>query len=308
MRIRPAERTGITYRTARPTTGLWFSEGLTIYYADLLRRRAGIPTGDSSRVAHLEMAIARYLSNPGNSHVSPERTSLFEYGAPPGSLGDYDPSPHLQGELIGGMLDLLIRDASAGRRSMDDVMRTMLARYSGARGFTSADIEHTVAEACGCAVHEFFEKYIRAAGAIPFDRFLALAGLKATVRWTPAANPAGKPLADLRIRAWLPPGEEHLRILMWQPGSAWGRAGLHTGDRVTALDGTAVKTWPEFRGVLARAAIGDTVRVSILRGGRTLVIPVAIIGFDSPEVRIAELPGTTPRQRALRAKWLSGTP
>ena len=46
----------------------------------------------------------------------------------------------------------------------------------------------------------------------------------------------------------------------------------------------------------------------LIRGTGSRVIPVAITGFDSPEVRIAELSGTTPRQRALRAQWLAGTP
>jgi predicted metalloprotease with PDZ domain len=308
MRIRPAERTGIDYRLAKPTTGLWFSEGLTMYYADLLRRRARVPVQDSTRTLHLERLIARYLSNPGESRVSPERASLFEYGAAPGSLGDYDPSPHLQGELIGTMLDLVVRDASAGRRSMDDVMRTMLERHSGARGFTGADVERAVADACGCAVREFFDRYVRAPGAIPFDRYLALMGLKTNVRWLPATDRDGKPLTDLRIRAWLPPGEARLSILMYQPGGAWGRAGLHTGDIVTSVNGTSVATWPEFRSAIVRSAIGDTVRVGILRGAQNRVVSVAITGFDSPEVRIAELPGATPRQQALRRKWLAGTP
>lgn len=308
MRLRPVERTGMDWRPAKQSTGLWWSEGLTLYYADLLRRRARVPTEDSTRLAHLENAIGRYLSNPGNSHVSPERTSLFEYGAPPGSLGDYDPSPHLQGEMIGAMLDLIVRDASGGRRSMDDIMRTMMARYSGTRGFTGADIERTVAEECGCSVRAFFDRYIRAPGAIPFDRYLALMGMKTVVRWVPATDRAGKPAADLRIRAWVPPGEQRLSVLMYQPTSSWGRAGLHTGDRVTTMNGAPVATSPEFRAVLARATIGDTVHVGIMRGTRALVVPVAIAGFENPEVRIIEIASASARQRSLRDKWVSGAP
>ena len=43
MRIRPAEYSGVSTRAPVPSAGLWFSEGLTIYYADALMRRAGIP-------------------------------------------------------------------------------------------------------------------------------------------------------------------------------------------------------------------------------------------------------------------------
>ncbi|HJQ20638.1 MAG TPA: hypothetical protein VJ867_09840, partial [Gemmatimonadaceae bacterium] len=46
MRIRPAEYTGVSYRAIRPVPTLWFSEGLTLMYADLLLRRAQLPTYD----------------------------------------------------------------------------------------------------------------------------------------------------------------------------------------------------------------------------------------------------------------------
>ena len=54
MRIRPAEYRDVSYRTPPRSRGLWFSEGLSMFYSDLLRRRAGLPTATPSRVAHLE--------------------------------------------------------------------------------------------------------------------------------------------------------------------------------------------------------------------------------------------------------------
>jgi len=64
----------------------------------------------------------------------------------------------------------------------------------------------------------------------------------------------------------------------------------------------------QLRDVLTSAVIGDTVRVGILRGTRAMIIPIAISGFDNPEVRIGEVPSATARQRALREKWLIGAP
>ncbi len=136
MRIRPVEYRGVDYRPPIPSRVLWWSEGITMLYADLLLRRAGLPTFDSTRTAHLASLMARYLGSPGNSRFSPERVSSVTYGAPPDALGDYSASVHLQGELLGTMLDFVIRDATRGARSLDDVMRLMLKRFSGARGFT----------------------------------------------------------------------------------------------------------------------------------------------------------------------------
>jgi predicted metalloprotease with PDZ domain len=308
MRIRPAERGGVDYRQTGQSRGLWFSEGLTMYYADLLLRRAGLRLADSTRIAHLERLLERYLFNPGNARISPERASLAEYGTPPGSLGDYNPSVHVQGEVLGAMLDLIIRDATGGRRSMDDVMRAMLERFSGVRGFTGRDVERTIADACRCAVRAFFDSYVRGAGQVDFDRYLRLVGLRARVTWQAAVSPNGQPAPDLRVFAWTPPGQTGLKLLLTDPSSVWGRAGLHTNDRVVTMNGTPVATWLEFRGQLARARVGDTVRVEVMRPTGPWRTSVVVTGYSRPVVRIEEIPGATERQRTLRAQWLAATP
>jgi predicted metalloprotease with PDZ domain len=304
MRIRPAEYQSVTYRTQPPVAGLWWSEGLTIHTADVLLRRAKLPVFDSTHVAHLESAIGRYLSSPGNSHVSAERVSQVAYNAPPGSLGDYDASTHLQGELIGAMLDLAVRDATDGRRSIEDVLRLMLERYSGERGFLGKDIEATIATVCGCSVRAFFDAHVRSGTPIDFDRYFRLIGLRTRVSWIPAAGNDGKPLPDQRLRAWLPPGESRPSLLIGNPATVWGRAGLHTGDRLVAVNGAPVATVADFRAALGRLRIGDTMRVEVVRPAGTRTIAVVVTGYDRPVVRIEELPDATERQRRLRAQWL----
>jgi predicted metalloprotease with PDZ domain len=306
MRIRPAERGGVDYRQTGQSRGLWFSEGLAMSYADLLPRRAGLRVNDSTRVTHLERLLERYLFNPGNTRISPERASLAAYGTPPGSLGDYDPSVHTQGELLGTMLDLIVRDATGGRRSMDDVMRLMLDRFAGQRGFTGRDIERVVGDVCECATQTFFDSYVRNARQVDFDRYLRFIGLRARVTWQPALRPDGQAAPDQRIFAWMPPGERVLSLLLTNPSSAWGRAGLHTGDRVVAVNGAPIATWPEFRSAVARARIGDTVRVEVRRPTGTWSTNVVITGYNRPVVRIEEIPEATDRQRALRQRWMDG--
>src|SRR3989442_9015111 len=73
MHVRPVERVGLRYRPASPTGELWWSEGVTIYFSDLLLRRAKLPTFDPTRVAHLETFMAAYLLSPGYSRFSAER-------------------------------------------------------------------------------------------------------------------------------------------------------------------------------------------------------------------------------------------
>jgi predicted metalloprotease with PDZ domain len=308
VRIRPAERGPISYRQAGQSRGLWWSEGLTLFYADVLARRAGIPTVDSTRIGRVERLIARYLFNPGNTHVSAERAGLAEYGAPPGTLGDYDPSVHTQGELLGTILDLVVRQASGDRRSVDDVMRLMMERYSGRVGFTGRDIERAVAETCGCTVRAIFDAYVRGAGSIAVDRYLNAIGLRARVAWEPARDAQGAPSPDLRLFAWQPEGEHTIALLINNPASAWGRAGLHTGDRVVSVNGQAITTPRDVRSALARTRVGDTVIVQAQRPNGPFTATVVVGGYEYPRVRLEENPDATPRQRERRQRWINASP
>jgi predicted metalloprotease with PDZ domain len=308
MRIHPVEYGDVTYETPRRSRGLWFSEGLTMFYADVLMRRAGIPTDEATRLEHLQALISRYLATPGNYKISPERVSEAEYGGAQGALGDHTASPHLQGELIGTMLDLEIRHATSGRKSMDDVMRLMLARYSGQRGFTSADVERVVAEMCGCSVARFFEQHVRGANPIDFNAYLRHAGLKADVAWRPALGPDGRPVADLRAYPYDAGDGGAPRIALTTPESAWGRAGLHTGDRILAMNGTPVTTPDSIRARFRTLRSGDTVTVEVQQTDARRTVHVIMAPFDRPFVTISELPNATSAQRSLRARWQSSQP
>ncbi|MEP6927561.1 MAG: hypothetical protein ABI834_07990, partial [Ginsengibacter sp.] len=208
--LHPAEYSDVYYGPQEKAAGLWWSEGLSMFYADLLLRRANLPADDSTRIIHLEKLIESYFSNPGNANISPEKASL-ESNEQPGGLGDYYPSVHLQGELLGTMLDFIIRDATNNKRSIDDVMRKMFKDFSGSKGFYSADIERTVKDICNCDVHSFFENYVYHANEINFNNYLKLIGKKIEVTWA-AANENGKPMPDLNIYPWIKRGETIVRI------------------------------------------------------------------------------------------------
>lgn len=308
VRIRPAERGPISYRQTGQSRGLWWSEGLTLYYTDVLARRAGVPTVDSTRVGRVERLIARYLFQPGNTHISAERAGLAEYGTPPGSLGDYDPSPHTQGELLGTVLDLVIREATRDRRSIDDVMRLMMRRFSGRVGFTGRDIERAVVDVCACSVRAIFEAHVRGAGAIDVDRYLAAIGLRADITWEPARNAQNEPSPDLRLFSWQPEGDSTVAILINNPMSVWGRAGLHTGDRVVAINGQAIASPRDVRAALVRARVGDTVVVQVRRPNGVRDAVVVVTGYTYPRVRLEERPNATAVQRQRRERWLAGAP
>ncbi len=285
MAIRPAEYRDIDYRTQPPVSSLWFSEGLTMFYADLLLRRAGIALTDSTRIAHLERLLSRLAGNPAYERFSAESISRVAYNAEPGALGDYSASTHLQGELLGTMLDLIVRDATTGRRSMDDVMRLLFERSATTR-VDGRTVERAVEDVCGCDVTPFFEAYVRGAAPLDYNRYLGVIGLRASVTSAPAVY-NGEPERDLRIFGW-EPGDGGVRLVISHPASIWAKAGLHSGDRLVSMDGTPVTTWADLRARLQRLRLGDSVRIEVQRPPPVGPFAATIIvsGFERPAVRI----------------------
>jgi predicted metalloprotease with PDZ domain len=301
MDVRPRERIGIRHRFAEPTGVLWWSEGATIMFADLLIRRANLPGESRTRLQRLESSIARYLSSPGYYTLSAEQVSRGD--SHPLLLGNNFASTHLQGEILTVMLDLQIRDTTGGRMNAEGVMRLLARRFDFDRGIANSDIERAVTEVCRCDMRSFFRDYIYGAKKIDFDRYLGLMGVRAQIGSTPAVNRDGTPAADLRIGPMSTDGGVKLRIINTE--SPWARSGLNTGDVLVSINGTEMPTWRAFRGWLQGAKIGDVARVIVLRDGMRREFEVVIRGYSIPTARLVELSNATPKQIRIRNAWNS---
>jgi len=294
MRIHSAEYAGPDYRPVE-LSGLWVSEGFTMFYSDLLVRRAGLPPAQPTRQAHLEQLIRDYLDNPDNARSSAEQASRVAFNLDSESR----PDVWAQGELLGAMLDFSIRDATDGKRSLDDLMRSMYANFSGEHGFTTNDVERLAEQVCGCNLKPFFDTYIRGAGGIDFNEYLRLAGLKMEVQWKKAARPDGTLIPDTRVGLPLRNG---LYSLFLYPGGAWMRAGLRNGDQLLKVNGST----DNFSNLIHGLHVGDHATVEVKRDGKNLQITVPMEPFDEPEVKIQELPNPSDRQKAILAQWTAG--
>jgi predicted metalloprotease with PDZ domain len=289
MRIHSAEYTGPNYKEVA-LSGLWFSEGFTMYYADLILRRAGLPVEEATRLAYLESLIADYLQDPGVSRYSAEQASRAAFGH---RAGGSSPNVHLQGELIAAMLDLTIRDSTEGRKSLDDLMRAMFAHFGSGRGFTTSDVEGEASELCGHSLKSFFDANSRQAKAIDFDQFLRLAGLKVDAQRRKAAKPDGTPLPDLRVGTRMSNAGDALLVYPLDP-SAWRTAGLHSGDRLVELNGLQMHDQSDFWIALKAAHIGDQLRLKVLRSRTVESLIVPMEAYETLDVKLQELEVISP--------------
>jgi predicted metalloprotease with PDZ domain len=204
-RLRPVELGPWDFTRPVNTRSLWIAEGLTNYYGNLMQRRAGI-LSDEPYLRTLARAISFVENAPGNRLTSAEEASLI--------ASFIDRTPHYQrtnlaettvsyyakGEVIGIVLDLLIRGKSGGRASLDDVMRRMYEEfyvrsppttyYLRGRGYTGADFERAVSQAAGTDMSEFFARHVRGTETLPYDEAFAHVGLRLVkTPTTPGVSP-----------------------------------------------------------------------------------------------------------------------
>lgn len=310
-RIRPVALGPFDYQRVTRSRSLWLSEGVTDYFANAIVRRGSVVTEPAARDA-LASSIESYLGNPANAIVSPERSSMSAWDPPVVNHG-YSLSYYLSGGLLGELLDVRLRSKNAASGGMDALMRRLRDRYAGPKGFTDADIRREADAVCGCDMHSFFASYVSGAKTFPLADLATALGWRLVVERAPAVDSSGSPLPDRRagITPYGGAGSAGgsmggpLKLSIGDPTSAWGRAGLATGDTVLALNGAPVTSAAGFRAALARITIGDSVSVLVRRGGeRTVNVPIT--GYDRVRVRLEELPELTGPQRRARDRWMHG--
>lgn len=298
---------GVLTATANPplhTRELWWSEGVTIYYAETLQRRAGIPEAGKTRMKELEEELDIFHGNSSNSVVSPERGSWASIDPPELRTGDYLSNYYTQGRLIAYALDIIIADSTRGRRGMDDVMRLMYNRFAKKSAFSGVDIEKATSEVCQCNVHSFFEDHVRNAKPIDFNPILAPLGLRVVLATMPAADSTGTRFPDLRISAYSPP-TGRMRVRIFDPRTVWTSAGIHTGMEWVSFNGVQLDSFPDFRRAIRGIKVGDTVPVEVIRQGTPQRLTVVVSGYERTRARVEEIPGATTAQLARRQRWLS---
>lgn len=293
-RLRPVELGPFDYEHAVRTVNLWWSEGVTDYYAELILARAHL-NAPRDFVRHLGTAIEYYQANPAHLTISAERASWTVWDPPTATQGQTI-SYYLQGELLGFLLDLAIRDSTDNTRSLDDVMRYLFAHHAGERGFTRDELVAAVQSATGRNFAEFWRLYVSGTTEIPWDDFLEAAGWRAVFHEVPAI--------DARIGS-IPPVVQGGR---WRasvtPGSAAALAGLQTGDELVRINRRDIIDGTDVSAAVRSVRRGATVTVAVERDGQPLTIQFRAGTYRRLRAQLRDLSRLTPTMRRIRAGLL----
>lgn len=127
-RLRPAEFTHYDYAGENYTQLLWFFEGFTSYYDDLLLRRAGL-VDDAAYLRLLNKTINQVVQAPGREVQSVAQASFdawVKYYRQDENTPNATISYYTKGALVALCFDLTLR--AEGRTSLDEVMRALWTR------------------------------------------------------------------------------------------------------------------------------------------------------------------------------------
>ncbi|MDB5151260.1 MAG: family metallopeptidase [Mucilaginibacter sp.] len=314
-RIRPKSLEPFNFEHANMSSELWFAEGFTQYYGEMLLVRAGFHNVDDY-ARTIDGLVNQILNTPGAAKYSAPHMSRYSVYADAGVSIDLNNQPNIftsyytYGGAIALALDLRLR--SEFNLTLDDYMRTVwLSRGKVMKPYTIPDLQSDLAKVTKNPkfAADFFNRYIYGIEKNNYEALLAKAGLLLR-KAQPGIGWAG-PLSYTRGRgrsgdAHLA-GQEGLPVQVSIIGTPIYKSGLDVGDIILKADGKEVKDMQGFNDIVAGKKIGDKIVVNYKN--RTGNQQTTVVLEESPylEVVTYEKAGKelTKEQTDFRNNWLS---
>lgn len=175
-RLRPAEFAHYDYTGENYTQLLWFFEGFTSYYDDLLLRRAGL-IDDATYLKLLTKTVNQVLQTPGREVQSVAQASFdawVKYYRQDENTANATVSYYTKGALVALCFDLTLR--LEGHANLDQVMRALWLRCK-AGPMAEADFAAVLKELGGRAFTRELAAWVHGTRELPLRELLEQHGI-----------------------------------------------------------------------------------------------------------------------------------
>ncbi len=235
-RLRPAEFSAYNHGRENYTQLLWFFEGFTSYYDDLLLRRAGL-IDDKVYLKLLGKTINQVLQTPGRKVQSVAQASFdawIKYYRQDENTPNATVSYYTKGALVALCLDLSLRQQ--GKTTLDAVMTALWQRCQGGP-MTEDDLCRVIADLSGRSFAPELARWVHGTADLPLKQLLQGQGISVQEEVAPLAQRLG-------LRA-----SEGSAILIKTVlrGGAAEQAGFAAGDEWLGIEVGPVKASSQWR-------------------------------------------------------------
>ena len=302
-RIRPKTLEPFNFEHANMSNELWFAEGFTQYYGELILKRAGYRDLDTycNTIKNLANGV---LNAPGASMYSAAQMSRNAVFADAGVAVDETNSVntftsyYFYGATIALALDLRLR--SEFNSSLDQYMRAVWKTHGKPEiPYTIPDLQNVLAKTTNRAfADDFFSRYINGIEKNNYAKLLLNAGL--VLR---RASPDKASLGQLRL---IPANGKVKLAMNTLRGSAAYEAGMDDGDFFLKINNDELKTPADLTTLLDKYKPGEEVELTFEHRNQLNTVKVKLQANNAFEVLpIEKTDGKlTPAMEKFRAAWL----
>lgn len=265
-RLRPADFAQYDYTRENYTELLWFFEGFTSYYDDLLLRRAGL-IDDAAYLKLITKTINQVLQTPGRAVQTVAQASFdawVKYYRQDENTPNATVSYYTKGSLVALCLDLALR--REGKTSLDEVMRTLWLRCQGGP-MSQDDLLAVLKELSGRSFDAELAGWVHSTAELPLAELLEANGVLLK-----AETPQWAQRLGLRV------GENHsVQIKTVLRGGPAEKAGMAAGDEWLGID-VKGQGWriSKLEDVAFYAGTETSLTALVARDGRLLRLPLEL--------------------------------
>jgi predicted metalloprotease with PDZ domain len=179
-RLRPVELAQYDYTRENYTQLLWFFEGFTSYYDDLLLRRCGL-LDNAAYIKLLNKTVNQVMQSPGRLVQSVAEASFdawVKYYRQDENTPNATISYYTKGALVALCFDLSLRapEAQGQASSLDEVMRALWARCAGGP-MSAEDFAAALLAVSGRHFDTEIANWVHGKGELPLKELLAQHGV-----------------------------------------------------------------------------------------------------------------------------------
>lgn len=247
-RLRPASFTRYDYTQENYTDLLWFFEGFTSYYDDVLLCRAEL-ISPAVYLKLLGKTINHVLETPGRKIHTVAQSSFEAWTKlylPDANSANLSVSYYAKGSLVGLCLDLSLRQIG---HSLDEVMRGLWKRCK-AGPMHETDVLQVLKDITGRSWQREIKAWVHGTADLPLQNLLSAQGVEITQEKAPLAQQLGLRVQEnhaVQIKtvlshsvaqsAGFAPGDEWLGVTVHLTSGKTSAWRIHRIDQLPALLG-----------------------------------------------------------------------